>query len=77
MILTNNQRQKSCEWVQYNPLTDSYDTPDGTSVAAYLFEQASCLADFLAIANIRNGQRNDRQATMNKARNINDRNSDS
>jgi hypothetical protein len=46
-------------WVTYNPLTNTYDTPDGTSVAAELVDNVQCLADMLNIAQIRAKQRAD------------------
>lgn len=45
------------DWVTYNPLTNTYDTPDGTSVAAELVDGVQCLADVLRIAQIRASQR--------------------
>jgi hypothetical protein len=45
------------EWVKFNPLTQTYDTPDGTKVAAELVDNAQCLADVLHIATIRAQQR--------------------
>ena len=45
------------EWIRYNMLTDSYNTPDGTSVSALLVDSACCLADVLHIASIRAKQR--------------------
>lgn len=45
------------EWVRYNNLTDTYDTRDGTKVSAMLIDGASCLADILHIADIREKQR--------------------
>lgn len=50
------------EWVNYNPLTAAYDTPDGTSVAAELVDNVQCLADVLRIAQIRAKQRTERTA---------------
>jgi len=50
------------EWVAYNPLTATYDTPDGTSVAAELVGNVQCLADVLHIAVIRAKQRAERAA---------------
>ena len=47
----------SDNWVRYNLLTDTYDTPDGTKVAAELCDNVQCLADFLHIAKIRDDQR--------------------
>lgn len=44
-------------WVKYNYLTRTYDTPDGTSVSAELVDGAGCLLDFLHIADIRDKQR--------------------
>ena len=43
--------------IQYNPLTDSYDTPDGTKVSAMLTENVSCIADIFNILRIRDNQR--------------------
>lgn len=48
------------DWVTYNPLTATYDTPDGTSVAAELADNVQCLADVLHLAQIRAKQRNER-----------------
>lgn len=44
-------------WGRYNHFTHCYETGDGTSVAAELADNASCLADFLHIAAIRERQR--------------------
>jgi hypothetical protein len=52
------------EWVKYNPLTATYDTPAGTSVAAELVDNVQCLADVLHIAAIRAKQRAERVATL-------------
>ena len=52
------------DWVTYNPLTATYDTPDGTSVAAELVGNAQCLADVLHIAQIRAKQRAERPNAM-------------
>jgi hypothetical protein len=46
--------------VTYNPLTATYDTPDGTSVAAELVDNVQCFADVLHIARIRDKQRAER-----------------
>lgn len=54
----------STDWVRYNQLTDTYDTPDGTKVAAELVDNVACLADFLHIAKIRDDQR----ATIKESR---------
>ena len=55
--------------IQYNPLTDSYDTPDGTKVSAMLTENASCIADILNILSIRDNQREVKtQITIAKAK---------
>jgi hypothetical protein len=48
------------EWVTYNPLTATYDTPDGTSVSAELVDNVQCLADVMHIAQIRAKQRAER-----------------
>lgn len=45
------------QWVQFHPATHCYETGDGTRVAAELVDSAHCVADFLHIANIREGQR--------------------
>ena len=47
----------SARWVRYNPLTHTYDTPDGTRVAAELIDNVQCLADVIRIAGIREKQR--------------------
>lgn len=44
-------------WVLFNPLTQCYETPDGTCVAAEVIENTECMADFLRIAIIREKQR--------------------
>lgn len=44
-------------WVSYNDKTATYDTPDGTSVAAEVVDGVECLADLLRISNIRAQQR--------------------
>jgi hypothetical protein len=44
-------------WVVFNHLTQCYETPDGTSVAAELCDNVECLADVLRIASIRAEQR--------------------
>jgi hypothetical protein len=44
-------------WVRYNPMTATYDTPDGTSVPAEIVDSACCLADVLRISLIRAAQR--------------------
>jgi hypothetical protein len=48
---------KPREWVRYNPQTHTYDTPDGTRIAAELADNVRCLADVLYIAGIRQQQR--------------------
>ena len=44
-------------WVKWNPLTQTYDTPDGTSVAGELVNNAQTMLDALRIATIRGQQR--------------------
>jgi hypothetical protein len=44
-------------WVKYNHLTDTYDTKDGTSVAAELVDSYECIADVIRVAHIRYVQR--------------------
>jgi len=44
-------------WVAYNPLTQTYDTKDGTRVAAELVDNVTCLVDVVRIATIRENQR--------------------
>ncbi len=48
--------------VQYNMLTDTYDTRDGTKVSAILIDSLSSLADVLFIAILRDEQRKQRKA---------------
>ena len=50
-------------WVHHNPSTDTYDTPDGTKVAAELCDSVECLADILHIAIVREDQRAIAKAT--------------
>lgn len=45
------------DWVKYNTMTHTYDTPDGTSVAAELVDNVRSLVDVLYIATIREKQR--------------------
>ena len=45
------------EWVRYNELTGTYDTRDGTKVAAELVENAASLLDIFYIAFIRKEKR--------------------
>lgn len=52
------------QWVKYNPLTATYDTPDGTKVAQELADSAECWADVLHIANVREKQRNSKQRNL-------------
>lgn len=47
----------SDQWIRFNPLTQTYDTRDGTHVAAELVENVQCLADALCVAAIREEQR--------------------
>jgi hypothetical protein len=49
--------EPSKEWVRYNHLTNTYDTPDGTAVAAELVDSVQCLADVFYISSIREQQR--------------------
>jgi len=44
-------------WVSYNPLNATYETKDGTVVAAELVDNVQCLADVFHIASIRAAQR--------------------
>lgn len=48
--------------VQYNPLTDTYDTRDGTQISAIVIDDVSSLADVLFIAILRDEQRKQRKA---------------
>lgn len=59
---TEQQCERRHDWVTYNPLTNTYDTQDGTSVAAELVDNVQCLADVLRIAQIRARQRAARAA---------------
>ena len=56
------QCERRHDWVTYNPRTNTYDTLDGTSVAAELVDSVQCLADVLHIAQIRARQRSARAA---------------
>jgi len=47
-------------------MTMTYDTPDGTHVAAELAESVQCLADVLQIAAVREAQREDAARTPAK-----------
>lgn len=44
-------------WVSHNPLTQTYDTKDGTKVPTELADCAECMADVIHIAGIREKQR--------------------
>lgn len=44
-------------WVEYNPNTSTYDTKDGTKVAAELVDSVQCLADVFYICSLREEQR--------------------
>jgi hypothetical protein len=45
------------QWVKFNHLTCTYDTPDGTCVAAELIESADSASDVWRYASIREKQR--------------------
>lgn len=53
--MTTNHTHEN--WVKHNSNTDTYDTPDGTKVAACLVDNVECLADIFHIADIRERQR--------------------
>lgn len=55
--MTTTDTKPHTEWVRYNPTTDTYDTPDGTKVAAFLVDSTQSLLDVLHIADIRARQR--------------------
>lgn len=55
--MTDDELFESRPWVSFNQMTGTYDTPDGTKVAAELVDNVSCLADILRIASIRSDQR--------------------
>jgi len=44
-------------WVTFNPITQCYETGDGTFVAAEVIENIVCLADVLRVATMREAQR--------------------
>jgi hypothetical protein len=44
-------------WIKYNPLTATYDTPDGTEIPEELANNVLCLTDVLYIAQMREKQR--------------------
>lgn len=54
---TTGQVLSGGRWMTYNPLTATYDTRDGTQVAAELVETVQCFADVLYISRIRSDQR--------------------
>lgn len=45
------------DWVQFDPLTHTYTTGDGTRIAAELVDNVQCVADVLHISLIREKQR--------------------
>lgn len=47
----------SAPWIQFDPLTHSYKSKDGTHVAAELVDNAQSMVDVLHIASIRDLQR--------------------
>jgi len=51
-------------WIFYNISTDTYDTPDGTQVPAFLVDTANCLADVMYISILRRDQRNEPAAAI-------------
>ena len=54
MSETTEQGRK---WVQYNDMTATYDTGDGTKVPKELADSAQCFWDAINIADIREKQR--------------------
>lgn len=44
-------------WVQFNHLTQTVETRDGTAVAVEVTDSVQCIADVLNIANVREQQR--------------------
>lgn len=59
-----NETPEPMAWVVHNEQTATYDTKDGTKVAAELVDGVMCFADVLHIAKIREDQR----AVMAKAK---------
>lgn len=51
---------------KFNHLTQTYDTQDGTKVAAELVENVQCLADVFVITNIRQDQREQQEAARER-----------
>ena len=49
--------QKPAEWVRHNPLTQTYDTPDGTQVAIEVVDNAQSLLDVFHVSSMRERQR--------------------
>ena len=47
------------EWVQFNCMAHTYDTPDGTKVAVELIDNARTLLDVFHITSVREKQRNE------------------
>ena len=44
-------------WMRYDPLTDTYDTRDGTKLPGEIYHGAVCFLDVLYIAHIIENQR--------------------
>lgn len=57
MTYQHNETPEPMAWTRYNEQTATYDTKDGTKVAAELVDEVMCLADVLHIAKIREAQR--------------------
>jgi hypothetical protein len=49
------------DWITFNELDQTYDTRDGTRVAAEIVEMACCLGDILYISQLRYEQRQKRK----------------
>lgn len=49
--------QHAPEWVQFNHLTQSVESRDGTAVAVEVTDNVQCFADVMHIAGVREQQR--------------------
>jgi hypothetical protein len=52
--------KKPEEWVAWSPLSNTFDTKDGTTVAAEIIDNVSCMLDIFYVADIREKQRKEK-----------------
>ena len=57
MTYQRNETPEPLVWVFFNEKTATYETRDGTKVAAELADEVTCFAEVLHIAKIRGDQR--------------------